>query len=111
MPGMTSKMEILALLGSPRKNGNADIMAEEVLESTHQGNAVTSKIHLDDYLIRPISEVADNSPQRDDPRRDDDYSHLFEPFLAADVIVWATPVYWNGVSAQMLRNSENKRRP
>jgi multimeric flavodoxin WrbA len=95
------KMEVLALIGSPRKQGNTDIMADEVLEGAKKAGATTSKIYLDDYQVRPIAEVADNTRQRDDPRRDDDFPLLLERFLSADVIVWSTPVYWQGPSAQM----------
>jgi len=81
-------MEVLALIGSPRKQGNTDIMADEVLEGAKTAGATTSKIYLDDYQVRPIAEVADNTRQRDDPRRDDDFPLLLERFLSADVIVW-----------------------
>ena len=94
-------MEVLALIGSPRKQGNTDIMADEVLEGAKTAGATTSKIYLDDYQVRPIAEVVDNTRQRDDPRRDDDFPLLLERFLSADVIVWSTPVYWQGPSAQM----------
>ena len=94
-------MEILALIGSPRKQGNTDIMADEVLEGAKMAGAITSKVYLDDYLVRPIAEVVDNTRQRDDPRRDDDFPLLLERFLSADVIAWSTPVYWQGPSAQM----------
>jgi multimeric flavodoxin WrbA len=94
-------MEVLALIGSPRKQGNTDIMTDEVLGGAKMAGATTSKVYLDDYLVRPIAEVADNSRQRDDPRRDDDFPLLLERFLSADVIIWSTPVYWQGPSAQM----------
>ena len=95
------KKQVLALIGSPRKQGNTDIMADEVLEGARAAGAATSKLYLDDYLVRPIAEVADNTRQRDDPRRDDDFPVLLEHFLSADIIVWSTPVYWQGLSAQM----------
>ena len=95
------KLQVLALIGSPRKQGNTDIMADEVLEGAKTAGATTSKIYLDDYRVRPIAEVADNTRQRDDPRRDDDFPILLERFLSADIIVWSTPVYWQGLSAQM----------
>ncbi len=94
-------MEVLALCGSPRKHGNTDIMAEAVLDGARTAGATTAKVYLDDYWVRPIAEVADNSRQRDDPRRDDDFLTLLERFLSADVVIWATPVYWQGPSAQM----------
>jgi multimeric flavodoxin WrbA len=94
-------MKILALIGSPRKQGNTDIMADEVLEGAKSMGVTASKIYLDDHRVRPIAEVADNTRERDDPRKDDDFPELLECFLAADIVVWSTPVYWQGASAQM----------
>ncbi len=76
-------------------------MADEVLEGAKSAGATADKIYLDDHRVRPIGEVADNSRERDDPRKDDDFPALLERFLAADIVVWSTPVYWHGVSAQM----------
>jgi multimeric flavodoxin WrbA len=95
------KVSVLALLGSPRKRGNTDIMADELLAGSRDSGAETSKIYLDDYHVRPIGEVRDDSRQRDDSRSDDDFPALLERFLSADVVVWSTPVYWHGPSAQM----------
>jgi multimeric flavodoxin WrbA len=94
-------MRALALLGSPRKQGNSDILAEEVLMGVREKNMDTEKIYLDDYTIRPIGEVRDNSREREDPRADDDFPKVLSRFLVADLIVFATPVYWAGVSAQL----------
>jgi multimeric flavodoxin WrbA len=92
---------VLALVGSPRKQGNTDTMADCALAGAAKRGAATDKIYLDDFLVRPIAEVCDNSRQRDDPRRDDDFPGLLDRFLTADVVIWSTPVYWQGSSAQM----------
>lgn len=97
----TNGITVLALMGSPRKKGNTDIMADKALEGAKAAGASTSKIYLDDHHVRPIAEVADDSRRRDDPRKDDDFPVLLERFLAADIVIWSTPVYWQGVSAQM----------
>ena len=94
-------MRVLALLGSPRKGGNSDILAEEVLKGAKQAGAQTEKIYLDDYHIRPIGEVADNSRARNDARANDDFLKVLHLFLDSDTIIWSTPIYWAGVSAQM----------
>jgi NAD(P)H-dependent FMN reductase len=95
------EITVLALIASPRKNGNTDIMADHLLAGARAAGATTSKIYLDDYYVRPIAEVADDSRHRDDPRQDDDFPALLERFLDADIVIWATPVYWQGPSAQM----------
>ena len=93
-------MKVLALLGSPRKGGNSDILASEVLRGAEQAGAQTKKIYLDDHHIRPIGEVADNSRARKDTRKDDDFLKVLSLFLDSDIIVWSTPIYWASVSAQ-----------
>ncbi len=97
----SNAVKVLALIGSPRKQGNTDIMADELLHGARDAGAVTSKIYLDDHLVRPIGEVCDNSRLRDDPRCDDEFPTLLERFLDASIVVFSTPVYWQGPSAQM----------
>jgi len=99
-PNESHQFNVLALLGSPRKQGNTDLMADAVLAGAVGTGASVAKIYLDDYQVRPIGEVADNSRMRDDPRKDDDFPALLSQFLEADIVVWSTPVYWYGLSAQ-----------
>jgi putative NADPH-quinone reductase len=100
-PNASKQLNVLALLGSPRKQGNTDLMADAVLAGAAEAGASIAKIYLDDYQVRPIGDVADNTRMRDDPRRDDDFPALLSRFLEANIIVWSTPVYWQGPSAQM----------
>jgi multimeric flavodoxin WrbA len=93
-------MIVLALIGSPRKQGNCDILTDEVLRGAQEAGAAIEKAYLDDLNIRPIGEVADVAAERTDPRDDDDLPALLARFLEADVVVFASPVYWQGVSAQ-----------
>jgi multimeric flavodoxin WrbA len=94
-------MLAIALLGSPRKQGNSDILSDEVLRGIHEKNVDTEKIYLDDYTIRPIGEVRDNSREREDSRADDEFPIVLSKFLDAGLVILATPVYWAGVSAQL----------
>jgi multimeric flavodoxin WrbA len=94
-------MNVLALAGSPRKGGNSDILADQLLRGVRDAGAEAEKVYLDDLRIRPIGEVEDNTRLRSDPRRDDDLPVVLDRFLRADMIVIATPVYWFGVSAQV----------
>ena len=103
-------MRAIALLGSPRKRGNSDLLAEAVLRGAEGAGAVGEKVYLDDYTIRPIGEVCDTSRQRDDPRADDDFPGVLSRFLEADLVVLATPVYWAGVSAQLKCPSTRRER-
>ncbi|MCD6351504.1 MAG: flavodoxin family protein [Armatimonadetes bacterium] len=92
---------VIMLLGSPRKGGNTDLMAEAFGQGAQAAGAEVEKVYLDDLWIRPIAEVCDDPPMRVDLRLGDDARKLLDRVLAADVVLFVSPVYWQGVSAQM----------
>ena len=97
MPEIT----VVALCGSPRKGGNTDLMTDAFLEGAQSEDAEVEKIFLDELDIRPIGPVGDVWDERVDVRADDDARVILEKMAAADIVVFASPVYWQGVSAQM----------
>ncbi len=97
MPDIT----VVALCGSPRRGGNTDLMTDAFLEGAEAEGAQVEKIFLDDLHIRPIGPVGDDWEMRNDIRADDDARAVLEKMAAADVVVFSSPVYWQGVSAQM----------
>jgi multimeric flavodoxin WrbA len=94
-------MKAIALVGSPRKGGNTDILTDEFLRGAGDAGAQVEKVYLDDLTIRPIAEVGDVLAERVDLRADDDFPALLQKVLAAEILVIASPVYWQGVTAQM----------
>ena len=44
-------MKVLALIGSPRKQGNSDILADQVLQGARDAGVETDKTYLDDMRI------------------------------------------------------------
>jgi multimeric flavodoxin WrbA len=98
---MGTTIQVLALLGSPRKGGNTDILADEFLRGSAEAGAGTQKVYLDDCRILPTGELSDRPAERIDLRAGDDYPAVLEKFLAADVVCFASPVYWQGVTAQL----------
>jgi len=94
-------MKVIALMGSPRKGGNTDLLTDEFLAGAEAEDAECEKIYLDDLNIRPIGAVGDDWDMRVDLRADDDARAVLDKVAGADIVVFATPVYWQGVSAQM----------
>jgi multimeric flavodoxin WrbA len=94
-------VKLLALMGSPRKRWNTDTLTDAVLRGAKEAGAEVEKVYLDDFSVRPIAEVCDDRRKREDLRADDDFPGLLDKLLDAEIILWATPVYWQGVSAQM----------
>ena len=44
-------MKILALIGSPRQEGNTDLLVEQILEGSKTKGHTTKKLYLYDYAI------------------------------------------------------------
>jgi multimeric flavodoxin WrbA len=94
-------MKVVALMGSPRKGGNTDTLTDEFIAGAESEGAECDKIYLDDLSIRPIAAVGDDWDMRVDLRADDDARRVLEQVASADIVVFATPVYWQGVTGQM----------
>lgn len=87
-------MKIMALLGSSRRNGNTEYLVDRALMGI-----TFKKRYLLDFQINPIID------QRHTPEgfteSEDDYEELFAEFMKQDIIIFATPLYWFGMSGQM----------
>jgi multimeric flavodoxin WrbA len=95
-------MKILGIVGSPRKEGNTDILVNEVLRGARDVGATTEKIFLNDLDIKPCqSTCSDYCKKTGDCRIKDDMSQLYKKTFDSDVLVLGTPVYWYGPSAQL----------
>jgi len=93
--------KVVLLCASPRKGGNTDLMAEAFGRGAASAGAEVEKIYLDDYFIRPVAHLADEPTMRVDLRADDDVPKLLDKVLAADIVLFASPVYWAGVAGQL----------
>ncbi|SDY53084.1 flavodoxin family protein [Thermoactinomyces sp. DSM 45892] len=87
-------MKILALNGSSRDNGNTEYMVASLLEGIE-----ASFVDLRKYTINPIID------KRHDPEGfrpvDDDYDAVISQVLDQDILIFATPLYWYGMSGHM----------
>ncbi len=97
-----ASMKVLALSSSPRRDGNSHALAMAVLEGAEQSGCSTELVYLDDYLQ---SFLRDCRICRDDSGRctiEDGFDELFrDKFLPSHAIIFATPVYWYGLSGQL----------
>jgi len=89
------------LIGSPRKGGNTDLLADAFLEGVREAGGEGEKAFVDDLNIHPIGPVGDVVPERVDIHAGDDFLPTFEKVAAADIFVLGAPVYWQGLPAQL----------
>lgn len=92
--------KILGVVGSPRKNGNTDILVSKVLEGARAEEATTNIIRLGDLNIKECDGChACWSGKR--CTKNDDMCNLYSEIIESDLIILGTPVYWYGPTALM----------
>ena len=92
-------MQILAFNGSPRKNGNTEILLSSLLDGARGAGADVELIRLADYTIHPC--VACGGCEKTGRCvLEDDMQVLYEKVDSADRLVIASPIYFYSVTAQ-----------
>jgi len=96
-------VKTLVLKASPRKDGNTATMTDRFvagLEDAGHGDII--EFHLNDLEIRPCQ--ACNGcfkPPYSGCVLDDDFRTIFPAFRDADLVVFAAPIYWWHICAQL----------
>jgi len=93
-------MKACGIVGSPRKNGNVDLLVSEVLKGASSQEADIDKVYLNDLNIKPCQSCGVD-PYPKYCLYDDDMSLVYELLESYDVIVLGSPVYFDTVSAQV----------
>lgn len=92
---------IVILVGSMRKNGNTDLLAQAFAKGARENNFVEI-VSVADYKVNPC--IGCNSCfTREENRcfQTDDMNEIYEKLKAAHIVVVASPVYFYGISAQL----------
>lgn len=91
-------MKILAIVGSPRINGNTNYLTDKALREAARLGIETEKIIISEKKLSPClghEECSDYSACR----RDDDGTEILQKFVEADGLILATPVYYYDISS------------
>lgn len=91
---------VLALIGSGRSGGNTELLADAILQGAASAGLETEKLSLNEWRITPMQDC-DLCVARGGCDIDDAYGYVSTRMLAADVVIFASPMYWYYVSAQM----------
>lgn len=91
---------VLILSGSPRKNGNSDVLCDKFAEGASQAGHRVEKIRIAEknigycrgcYACKNTGECAIK----------DDMAEILQKMIDADVLVLASPVYFYSIDAQL----------
>jgi multimeric flavodoxin WrbA len=94
-------MKLVAFLGSPRSNGNTDILAKRVTDGAVAAGVDAKCIQLRGLEIHPCTGCDKCWVNGRPCIFADDMSRLYDEIARADVLLFATPVYWYGPTAIM----------
>jgi len=91
---------VLAVVGSPRKNGNTHILVSKIAEGAAENGAVVDELLLGELSINECDGCHACWKGRH-CSKNDDMRGLYPRISSSDIIIFGTPVYWYGPTALM----------
>ncbi|HEX76596.1 MAG TPA: flavodoxin family protein [Dehalococcoidia bacterium] len=95
----TSKLKVLGIAGSPRRDGNTDLLLREVMAGAASQRAQIKIVILSELNISPCRHC-DGCLKTGKCVIDDDMQWLHTDLKEADRLVLASPIFFMGVTAQ-----------
>lgn len=99
--GEPEERKIAVIIGSPRKNGNTDLLAHAFINGAEKAGHAVTVIYAADQNIHSC--IGCNVCYGDEHKcvYHDDMIGIYRQLADADTIVFATPIYFYGVSSQL----------
>lgn len=94
-------MNILAFQGSPRKNGNSSVLLKQFLKGAGDADATIDVIVAQDINLKYCTGCLKCNIIKRCAIRNDEWQSLSQKILSADVIVFASPVYFHHLTAPL----------
>lgn len=94
-------MKVLALIGSPRKGSNTDILVDKVLEGCKEKGFTAEKLYLYDLNISACTDCRLCKSDNYECAIKDDMQQIYPSMVEADILIFGTPVYWYGPTGKM----------
>jgi multimeric flavodoxin WrbA len=94
-------MKILALIGSPRRKGNTDLLVDAALAEAKKHGHTEEKLYLYDFEIKPCVDCRACKSGDLVCMLRDDMPKIYKAIDFADALILSTPIYWYGPTAKM----------
>jgi multimeric flavodoxin WrbA len=95
-------MDVLGLSASPRRDGNSFLLAVAAVQGAREAGHNAELVHLDDHVKHFLRDCRRCRDAAGRCTIDDGFETLLrDRVLPADAIIFATPLYWYGVSGQL----------
>ena len=92
--------KILAVVGSPRRNGNTDILVSRIAEGARTKGATVDELYLGDLTIKEC-DGCHKCWEGKECSKNDEMCNIYPKIIQSDVIIFGTPVYWYGPTGLM----------
>ena len=93
-------LRLIGIFGSPRQEGNSDILLKSAIKGAELSGADVEKIIIRDLQIAPCNSCG-GCWGKGVCVIDDDMQKMYPKLVDADGIIVASPIYFMGVSAQL----------
>lgn len=95
-------MKVTVLHGSPRKGKNSDTLTKHLLDGLNTtGEHSIKHFYINELEIAPCQGCMSCAKPPHDCRIDDDMQPIYKSYKESDLIVWASPMYWGYLTAQL----------
>jgi multimeric flavodoxin WrbA len=98
---MMKKPKIVAILGSPRPQGNSSLLAQKFLDAARDLGAETSTYHLNRMQYQGCQGCLACKVETEVCILDDELGPLLQAVKEADILLLASPVYFGDLSGQL----------
>jgi len=92
--------KILAVVGSPRKNGNTHILVRKIAEGAKAKGAAVEEVFLGELSIKEC-DGCHRCWKTESCTKKDDMCGIYPKIAESDAIIFGTPVYWYGPTGLM----------
>ncbi len=95
--GLKMSKKVVVISSSPRKGGNSDTMCDEFVRGARDAGNEAVKYFLEDIEFSSCKACYKCKTPEMKCFQEDQISEILEKMMEADVIVYATPVYYYGM--------------
>jgi multimeric flavodoxin WrbA len=96
---VTSVMKVLGIMGSPRRQSNTEILLDSALAAAEEMGAEVEKVVVSELKVSPCREIYACLKDGHCAIKDD-MQWLYERLLEADRIIFASPIFFYGLTSQ-----------
>lgn len=94
-----TNMKVLGIMGSPRRESNTEILLDQALRGAGEAGAEVEKVVVSKLKIAPCLEIYACRKDGNCAIKDD-MQPLYKKLLEADHVIFASPMFFYGVTSQ-----------